>query len=66
MFDPAEVQHIERQLAGYIGPLAKHLVKQAAPRAAGVDDLVAGWRANSTANRSGANLRGAAGPADLQ
>lgn len=40
IFDPSEVLHIERQLAGYIGPLAKHLVKQAALRAAGVDDLV--------------------------
>ena len=40
IFDPAEVLHIERQLAGYIGPVAKHLVKQAALRAAGVDDLV--------------------------
>ena len=40
IFDPAEVLHIERQLAGYIGPLAKHLVTQAALRAAGVDDLV--------------------------
>jgi hypothetical protein len=39
-FDAAELQHIERQLAGYIGPLAKHLVKTAASRAAGVDDLV--------------------------
>ena len=39
-FDAAELQHIERQLAGYIGPLAKHLVKTAACRAAGVDDLV--------------------------
>jgi len=39
--DAAELQHIERQLAGYIGPLAKHLVKAAASRAAGVDDLVA-------------------------
>jgi hypothetical protein len=27
-------------LAGYIGPLAKHLVKTAASRAAGVDDLI--------------------------
>jgi hypothetical protein len=40
MFDPAEVLHIERQLAGFIGPLAKHLVKQAALRAAGVEDLL--------------------------
>ncbi|SRR6266851_3169413 len=39
-FDAAQLQHIERQLAGYIGPLAKHLVKTAASRAAGVDDLV--------------------------
>src|ERR1700730_11229927 len=39
-FDAAELQHIERQLAGYIGPLGKHLVKTAACRAAGVDELV--------------------------
>jgi len=38
--DPAEMLHIERQLAGYLGPIAKYLVKQAAPRAVGVDDLV--------------------------
>src|SRR5277367_5178567 len=34
-FDTSQLQHIERQLAGYIGPLAKHLVKSAATRAAG-------------------------------
>jgi TIR domain len=39
-FDPAQLLHIERQLAGYIGPLARHLVKTAVSRAAGVDDLV--------------------------
>ena len=39
-FDSAELLHVERQLAGYIGPLAKHLVKTAASHAAGVDDLV--------------------------
>jgi hypothetical protein len=39
-FDPAQLLYIERQLAGYIGPLAKHLVKTAVSRAAGVDDLV--------------------------
>jgi TIR domain len=39
-FDAAKLRHIERQLAGYIGPLARHLVKTAASRAAGVDDLV--------------------------
>jgi hypothetical protein len=38
--DTSRLQHIERQLAGYIGPLAKHLVKAAAARSAGVDDLV--------------------------
>jgi hypothetical protein len=41
LFDPADMRRIERQLAGYIGPVAKHLVKQAALRAAGMDDLVA-------------------------
>jgi TIR domain len=40
-FDAAQLQHIERQLAAYIGPLARHLVKSAASRAAGVDDLLA-------------------------
>jgi len=40
LVDAADLQHIERQLAGYIGPLAKHLVKSAASRAAGVGDLI--------------------------
>jgi hypothetical protein len=40
VFAPAELQFIERQLAGYIGPLARHLVKTAASQAAGVEDLV--------------------------
>ena len=40
-FDDADLQRIERLLAGYIGPLAKHLVRAAARRAAGVEDLVA-------------------------
>src|ERR1700730_9277436 len=39
-FDSAQLLHIERQVAGYIGPLAKHLGKGAAPPAGGVDDLV--------------------------
>jgi TIR domain len=39
-FEAPELQHIERQLAGYIGPLAKHLVKAAVAQAAGVEDLV--------------------------
>jgi TIR domain len=40
LIDAGELQHIERQLAGYIGPMAKFLVKATAPRAAGVEDLV--------------------------
>jgi hypothetical protein len=40
-FDSAELLHIEAQLAGYIGPLAKHLVKRAALRATGAEDLIA-------------------------
>jgi hypothetical protein len=40
IFDAAELQHIERQLAGYIGPVARHLVKTAALRAAAVEELV--------------------------
>jgi hypothetical protein len=39
-FEAAELQHIERQLAGYLGPVARHLVKTAAIRAAAVEDLV--------------------------
>jgi serine/threonine-protein kinase len=39
-FEAPELQHIERHLAGYIGPLAKHLVKAAAAQAAGVEDLL--------------------------
>jgi hypothetical protein len=38
--DPAEVQRIERLLAGYIGPIAKHLVKTATLRAATAEQLV--------------------------
>src|ERR1700722_16416743 len=40
IFDAAELQHIERQLAGYIGPVARHLVKTMALRAGAVEDLV--------------------------
>ena len=39
-FDAVHLQHIERQLAGFIGPLAKHMVKSAAAQAADADDLV--------------------------
>ena len=41
----AELRHMEAQLAGYIGPLAKHLVKRAALRANDLDGLVAGLAA---------------------
>ena len=40
-FEAAQLRYVERCLAGYIGPLAKHLVKTAAGRAAGVEDLIA-------------------------
>jgi hypothetical protein len=40
-FDAAQLRYIERCLAGYIGPLARHLVKSAAARAAGTEDLIA-------------------------
>jgi TIR domain len=40
-FDADQLRYIERCLAGYIGPLAKHLVKSAAGRAAGIEDLIA-------------------------
>jgi hypothetical protein len=36
-----ELAHIECLLAGYIGPLARHLVKRAAARATGRADLIA-------------------------
>jgi hypothetical protein len=40
-FDGAELIRVERLLAGYIGPIARHLVKAAAPRASSLDELVA-------------------------
>jgi hypothetical protein len=39
--DSAELVRIERLLAGYIGPIARHLVKAAASRASRLDELVA-------------------------
>ena len=39
-FDAAQLRYIERCLAGYIGPLARHLVKSATARAAGTEDLI--------------------------
>jgi hypothetical protein len=38
--DSTELVRIERLLAGYIGPIARHLVKAAASRASSLDELV--------------------------
>jgi hypothetical protein len=38
--ESAEIVRIERLLAGYIGPIARHLVKTAASRASSLEDLV--------------------------
>lgn len=40
LFDAAELRQVERQLAGFIGPVARILVKTAASQAVGMDDLV--------------------------
>jgi hypothetical protein len=40
-WDTAEVVRIERLLAGYIGPIARHLVKTAAAQASSLEELVA-------------------------
>ena len=39
--DSAELARIERLLAGYIGPIARHLVKAAAARTSSLDELAA-------------------------
>ena len=39
-FQAAELRPIELHLAEYIGPVARHLVKQAASHATGIDDLI--------------------------
>ena len=39
--DSAELARIERLLAGYIGPIARHLVKAAASRTSSLEELVA-------------------------
>jgi hypothetical protein len=39
--DNSELVRIERLLAGYIGPIARHLVRAAAPRSSTLDELVA-------------------------
>ena len=38
--EPAEVVRVERLLAGYIGPIARHLVKTAASRVSSLEELV--------------------------
>jgi hypothetical protein len=38
--DAAEVVRVERLLAGYIGPIARHLVKTAASKSSNLEDLV--------------------------
>jgi TIR domain len=39
-FDPGELARVERLLAGYIGPIARHLVKAAAARATSLEQVV--------------------------
>ena len=40
VLNPAEVVRLERLLAGYIGPIARHLVKAAAARAGSMEQLI--------------------------
>ncbi len=40
LIDPAHLRRFETELAGYIGPLARHLVKRAAASAAGAEALI--------------------------
>ena len=39
-FDAVELRRSELELARFVGPLAKHLVKRAASRASGIEELV--------------------------
>lgn len=39
-FDATQLHRVESELAGYIGPLARHLVKRAAATAAGPESLI--------------------------
>jgi hypothetical protein len=39
--DSSELMRVERLLAGYIGPIARHLVKAAAPQSSSLEALVA-------------------------
>jgi hypothetical protein len=40
LFDAAQLHRLESELAGYIGPLARHLVRRAAATAAGAEALI--------------------------
>jgi TIR domain len=40
LFDAVQLRRLESELAGYIGPLARHLVKRAAATAAGAEALI--------------------------
>jgi hypothetical protein len=40
LFDAAQLRRLESELAGYIGPLARHLVKRAAASATGAEALI--------------------------
>jgi hypothetical protein len=40
LFQAADLRHFEAQLAQHIGPLARHLVKQAALQATSIEDLL--------------------------
>jgi len=54
LIDPAQLRRFEVELAGYIGPLARHLVKRAAASAAGPESLIVmlGTEIESEADRS--------------
>ena len=54
LIDAAQLKRFETELAGYIGPLARHLVKRAAASAAGPESLIVmlGTEIESEAERS--------------
>jgi TIR domain len=54
LIDAAHLKRFEAELAGYIGPLARHLVKRAAASAAGAESLILklGAEIESEADRS--------------
>jgi hypothetical protein len=54
LIEPGQLRRFELELAGYIGPLARHLVKRAAASAAGPESLIVmlGTEIESEADRS--------------